>query len=224
MQYDFKIVAEIAHIKLISKALDILKFVIKGELTRIIPLLEENKTSYTATKLDYPEFIDLRLKTLKSNLLSIEKDLFDDTVLNILQLGTYGHELIVIKKRFIDTGHIVKIKKLNKINIPVTQNQLQIINDACELYWKILSGHLDILAKFDKHKLDSRLLTEQLLDLSSLATGFEDKFARLEITSPSINRKAKWAYDICKSIDYIDKDDIIKNVGTLPRLKITKNG
>ena len=60
--------------------------------------------------------------------------------------------------------------------------------------------------------------------LSDLATGFENKNARLEITSPSLNRKAKWAYDICKAIDNIDKGDIIRNVGTLPRLKITKNG
>jgi len=41
MEYGFKIRAEFAHVKLITKALDILKSVSKGELTRCVSLLEE---------------------------------------------------------------------------------------------------------------------------------------------------------------------------------------
>ena len=64
MEYGFKIRAEFAHVKLITKALDILKSISKGEFIRCVSLLEENKKTYTESKLEYPEFIDLRLINL----------------------------------------------------------------------------------------------------------------------------------------------------------------
>lgn len=224
MDYGFKIRAEFAHVKLITKALDILKSISKGEFIRCVSLLEENKKSYTETKLEYPEFIDLRLCNLKSSLLYIEKQYFNNRYLNILQLGEFGYQLTDIKQRFIDTGIIMRKKKLIKIEIHVNQDEINIINFACTLYWKILCGHINYLAEVDLHKIDKELLKESLLDICDLATGFEDKNARLNIESKYVNRKAKWAYDICKSIDSLNSDDIIKNIGTLPRLKITKNG
>lgn len=224
MEYGFKIRAEIAHVKLITKALDILKSISKGELVRCVSLLEENKKSYTETKLEYPEFIDLRLNNLKSSLLNIEKNHFNNRYLNVLQLGEFGYHLTDIKQRFIDTGIIMRKKKLIKIEIQVNQEEIDVINLACTLYWKILCGHLDYLSEIDLHKIDKELLKESLSDICDLATGFESINARLDIESKSVNRKAKWAYDICQSIDNINSDDIIKNIGTLPRLKIIKNG
>jgi len=224
MEYGFKIRAEFAHVKLITKALDILKSISKGELVRCASLLEENKKSYLETKLEYPEFIDLRLNNLKSNLLIIEKEYFNNRYLNILQLGKFGYHLTDIKQRFIDTGLIMRKKKLIKIEIQVNKEEIDVINLACTLYWKILCGHLDYLSEIDLHKIDKELLKESLSDICDLATGFEDKNARLQIDNKAVNRKAKWAYDICQSIDSINSDDIIKNIGTLPRLKIIKNG
>jgi hypothetical protein len=224
MEYGFKIRAEFAHVKLITKALDILKSISKGEFVRCVSLIEENKKSYTETKLEYPEFIDLRLNNLKSNLLIIEKQYFNNRYLNVLQLGEFGYKLTNIKQRFIDTSIIMRNKKLIKIEIQVNQEDLDIIKLACELYWKILCGHLDYLAIVDMHKIDKELLYNDLSNICDLATGFEDKLARLDIENKSVNRKAKWAYDICKSIDSIATDDIIKNIGTLPKLKIIKNG
>jgi hypothetical protein len=224
MEYGFKIRAEFAHVKLITKALDILKSISKGELTRCVALLEENKKSYLETKLEYPEFIDLRLNNLKSNILIIEKQHFNNRYLNVLQLGEFGYQLTDVKQRFIDTGIIMRKKKLIKIEIQITQEEIDVINLACTLYWKILCGHLDYLSEIDLHRIDKELLKESLSDICDLATGFEDKKARLNIDSKSVNRKAKWAYDICQSIDSLNTDDIIKNIGTLPRLKIIKNG
>jgi hypothetical protein len=224
MVYGFKIKAEFAHVKLITKALDILKSISKGEFVRCVSLIEENKKSYLEAKLEYPEFIDLRLNDLKSNLLMIEKQYFNNRYLNILQLGQFGYQLTDIKQRFIDTGIIMRKKKLIKIEIQVNQEDLDIINLACTLYWKILCGHLDSLSEIDLHNIDKELLKESLSDICDLATGFEDKNARLNIDNKAVNRKAKWAYDVCKSIDSINSDDIIKNIGTLPRLKIIKNG
>ena len=224
MEYGFKIRAEFAHVKLITKALDILKSVSKGELTRCVSLLEENKKTYLETKLEYPEFIDLRLNNLKSSLLTIEKQHFNNRYLNVLQLGEFGYQLTNIKQRFIDTSIIMRNKKLIKIDIAVNQEDIDIIYLACTLYWKIFCGHLDFISTIDMHKIDKELLYNDLSNICDLATGFEDKSARLEIENKAVNRKAKWAYDICKSIDSINTDDIIKNIGTLPRLKIIKNG
>jgi hypothetical protein len=224
MEYGFKIRAEFAHVKLISKALDILKSISKGEFIRCISLLEENKKTYTESKLEYPEFVDLRLNNLKSNLLIIEKEHFSNRYLNVLQLGDFGYQLANIKQRFIDTSIIMRNKNLIKIDIAVNQEDIDIIYLACTLYWKILCGHLDFLATIDMHKIDKELLFRDLSNLCDLATGFEDKSARLDIENKAVNRKAKWAFDICKSIDSLNSDDIIKNIGTLPKLKIIKNG
>jgi hypothetical protein len=224
MEYRFKIRAEFAHVKLITKALDVLKSISKGEFTRCVSLLEENKKTYTESKLEYPEFIDLRLNNLKSSLLIIEKQHFNNRYLNILQLGEFGYQLTNIKQRFIDTSIIMRNKKLIKIDIAVNQEDIDIIHLACTLYWKIFCGHLDFISTIDMHKIDKELLYNDLSNICDLATGFEDKLARLEIENKAVNRKAKWAYDICKSIDSLNTDDIIKNIGTLPRLKIIKNG
>ncbi len=224
MEYGFKIRAEYAHVKLITKALDIYKSISKGELIRCVSLLEENKKTYLESKLEYPEFIDLRLNNLKSNLLIIEKNHFSNRYLNVLQLGEIGYQLTNTKQRFIDTCIIMRNKNLIKIDIPVNQEDLDIIHSACTLYWKILCGHLDYLAEVDLHKIDKKLLENDLIALCDLATGFEDKLARLNIENKALNRKAKWAYDICQSIDSIKTNDIIKNIGTLPKLKIIKNG
>ena len=224
MEYGFKIRAEFAHVKLITKALDVIKSISKGEYTRCVSLLEENKKTYLETKLEYPEFIDLRLNNLKSNLLSIEKSHFNNRYLNVLQLGDFGFQLTNIKQRFIDTSIIMRNKNLIKIDILVNQEDLDIIYLACTLYWKVFCGHLDFLATIDLHKIDKQLLINDLSDICYLATGFEDNKARLHIENKAVNRKAKWAYDICSSIDSLKTNDIIKNIGTLPKLKIVKNG
>ena len=224
MEYGFKIRAEFAHVKLITKALDVIKSISKGEYTRCVSLLEENKKTYLETKLEYPEFIDLRLNNLKSNLLSIEKNHFNNRYLNVLQLGDFGYQLTNIKQRFIDTSIIMRNKNLIKIDILVNQEDLDIIYLACTLYWKVFCGHLDFLATIDLHKIDKELLLNDLSNICYLATGFEDNKARLHIENKAVNRKAKWAYDICSSIDSLKTNDIIKNIGTLPKLKIVKNG
>ena len=133
MEYGFKVRAEFAHIKLITKALDILKSISKGEFTRCVSLLEENKKSYTEAKLEYPEFIDLRLNNLKSNLLIIEKVHFSNRYLNVLQLGEFGFQLTDIKQRFIDTSIIMRNKHLIKIEIRMNQEDLDIINSLLEI-------------------------------------------------------------------------------------------
>ena len=48
--------------------------------------------------------------------------------------------------------------------------------------------------------------------------------SELSVEDKFVNRKAKWAYDISNAIDNLQKQDTIRNIGTLPKIKITKNG
>jgi len=68
------------------------------------------------------------------------------------------------------------------------------------------------------------MLLEDLRNVSYKSKGFLDPNYTFTIDNKCINRKAKWAYDICIAIDNIDRKDIIKNIGTLPKIKIIKNG
>jgi len=222
MQYDFKIKAEISHVKLISKAFDILKSISKGEISRAACLLEENKTPFTQNKLDYPEFFEIRIQKIKKDLLNIEHQYFSKS-LNILQLGTFGSHLTNCKQRFIDTGIIMKNKRLSSMEINITEDDLNLIHLACYIYYRIQSGYVEDVLLVVKHKIDYDLVYNELVRISDYALGFHDEKYRLEITSPSLHRKSKWAYDICKCIDNRENLDTIKNIGTLPRLKVYKN-
>ena len=209
MQYDFKIRAEISHVKLISKALDILKSIAKGEVTRAASLFSENKFA------DQDEKLDVKIKEINDVFLFIQKNYLADKILNILQLGNFGVELTNIKQRFIDTGIIIKNKRLSYIEIKVTKSEIDIIYIACKLYWKILVSDFSFIETVLLHKCDKEEIRKILLEISDLSHDIQNKY---------IHRKSKWAYDICKAIENIDDSDIIKNIGTLPKLKIIKNG
>jgi len=224
MQYDYTIKAEISHIKLISKALDILKSIAKGEISRAASLLPENKKTHIEIIKEYPEFFDIRMNVARKQLLDLESYYFKSRQLNILQLGDFGSKLASIKQRFIDTAIIIKNKRLVYIPIQVTADDLLIINLACNLYWNILIYNFDTIVDIIKHKVDKEMLLEDLKEISYKSKGFLDRNYEFTIDNKCINRKAKWAYDICVTIDNIDKKDIIKNIGTLPKIKIIKNG
>ena len=209
MQYDFKIRAEISHVKLISKALDILKSIAKGEITRATSLFSENKFA------DQNEKLDVKIKEINDVFLFIQKNYLADKILNILQLGNFGVELTNIKQRFIDTGIIIKNKRLSYIEIKVTKSEIDIIYIACKLYWTILVSDFSYIETVLLHKCDKEEIRKILLEISDLSHDIQNKY---------IHRKSKWAYDVCKAIENIDGSDIIKNIGTLPKLKIIKNG
>ena len=160
----------------------------------------------------------------RKQLLNLESYYFNSKQLNILQLGDFGSKLATIKQRFIDTAIIIKNKRLLYIPIQVTADDLLIINLACNLYWNILIYNFDTIVDVIRHKVDKQMLLEDLKEISYKSKGFLDPNYEFTIDNKCINRKAKWAYDICIAIDNIDKKDIIKNIGTLPKLKIIKNG
>ena len=143
--------------------------------------------------------------------------------LNVLQLGDFGFLLVDVKQKFIDTGIIMKNKRINNIYVKLSENELRIINIACTLYWKILVGDFSYILSFKKYNTLDDFETD-LFEAGLLARNLVESSNYFKIEDKFINRKAKWAYDICKCIDSLGNDDIIKNIGTLPRLKIIKNG
>jgi hypothetical protein len=187
-------------------------------------LFQENKNSYTENKKDLPEIFDIRMTNLVHCLSDMQSKHFNNKTLNVLQLGDFGFLLVNIKQKFIDTGIIMKNKRLVYIPIQVTADDLLIINLACNLYWNILIYNFDTIVDIIKHKVDKEMLLEDLKEISYKSKGFLDRNYEFTIDNKCINRKAKWAYDICVTIDNIDKKDIIKNIGTLPKIKIIKNG
>jgi len=223
MLLDFKVKFEIAHVKLISKSLDILKSLSKGELTRIESLFQENKSLFIEHKLDLPEIFDLRMKKLNSFLSDMQYEHYNNKLLNVLQLGDFGFLLVDVKQKFIDTGIIIKKKKLNKIDIQLSEEEIKIINIALEVYWKILVGDFSVINKITRHNIDESF-NLKLQEAGKIATDLVTDNYIFSINEKFINRKAKWAFDVCQSFDNKDNNDIIKNIGTLPKLKITKNG
>lgn len=222
MFYDFRIRFELAHVKLISKSLDILKSISKGELTRLESLFQENKKTYTETKLDLPEIFDLRMNKLNLYLSDMQYKHLKNKFLNVLQLGDFGFLFVDVKQKFIDTGIIMKNKRMNSIEINLTQKEVDVIKTACDLYWKTLVGDFSFILQITNFKTEESFL-DDLIMAGSIAKNLVGENSELSVEDKFVNRKAKWAYDISNAIDNLQKQDTIRNIGTLPKIKITKN-
>ena len=89
------------HIKIISKALDFLKSIARGEIIRASDLIAENKNTTLKYSDELEECFDARIRSLKNSLYVLEEKYFPK-YLNILQLGEFGLKLIGTKKKFIN--------------------------------------------------------------------------------------------------------------------------
>lgn len=206
------ITVNIAHARIISKALDYLKSISKGELNRIPDLIYENNT--TLAQFCNKDIIKFQndISILKSNLVSVENKYFT-RYLNIIQLGLYGAQLVSVKKKFIDTCLIFRKRKREFSNIPITIEELRIIRLACKLYLNLLCGNINYCCEI--YKFIPKINADIYDDIQDC----HDKFDfNLEITSRCLNRKAKWCYDIISIIDNIKSFPI--RLGTLPEIKI----
>jgi hypothetical protein len=211
-----------AHIKIISKALDFLKSIAKGEIIRIADLIFENKITIIKYSDELEECFDARIRILKHSLYTLEENFFPK-YLNILQLGDLGLKLASTKKKFINYSHCFHKSQSDKIIIKVNENDLEIIRLACFIYYNIQCGSLiHISSLFDKKHLDFEKFNCDLIKLEDYATPFADN-SILPINSLLLNRKAKWCYDIMITIDNIHNIDKLKQYGTLSIIKY-KNG
>jgi hypothetical protein len=210
------------HIKIISKALDFLKSIARGEIIRASDLIAENKNTTLKYSDELEECFDARIRSLKNSLYVLEEKYFPK-YLNILQLGEFGLKLTAAKKKFINYSHYFHKSQSDKSKIQVNENDLEIIRLACFIYYNIQSGYLiPISMLFDGKNLDFDKLNNDLEQLKEQTTSFADN-SILPINSLLLNRKAKWCYDIMNSIDNINNIDDFKQQGTLPLIKY-KNG
>lgn len=211
-----------AHIKIISKALDFLKSIAKGEIIRIADLVNENKITTLKYSDEIEECFDARIRTLKNCLYTLE-DKFFPKYFNILQLGEFGFKLTATKKKFINYSHFFHKSQSETIEIKVNNDDLEVIRLACFVYFNIQSGNLTLIAPiFNNFKIDNINLILELNKLKEHATPFADNSC-IPINSLLLNRKSKWCYDIMNTIDNINIIDEFKQYGTLPIIKY-KNG
>jgi hypothetical protein len=211
-----------AHVKIISKALDLLKSISKGEIVRVADLISENKITTLKYSDELEECFDARIRSLKNSLFTLEQKYFPK-YLNILQLGEFGFKLTATKKKFINYSHYFHKSQSDIYKIKVNENDLEVIRLACFIYYNIQCGCLfHITSLFDEKHLDFDNFNNDLLELEEYATPFADN-SILPINSLLLNRKAKWCYDIMKTIDNINNIDESKQYGTLPIIKY-KNG
>jgi hypothetical protein len=207
-----------AHIKIISKALDFMKSIVKGEIIRIADLISENKNTTLKYSDELEECFDARIRLLKHSLYNLEEKYFPK-YLNILQLGEFGFKLTATKKKFINYSHYFHKSQSDISKIKVNENDLEIIRLACFIYYNIQCGYLiPISSLFDKKHLDFDKFNIELSQLEEYATPFADN-SILPINSLLLNRKAKWCYDIMNTIDNINNIDESKQYGTLPIIK-----
>jgi hypothetical protein len=206
------ITVNIAHARIISKALDYLRSISKGELNRIPDLIyENNNTLAQFCNTDIIKF-EKDIYNLKNDLINVEKKYFK-RYLNILQLGLFGTQVISVKKKFLETCFIFKKRKREFSNVPLTIEELQIVKLACKLYLNLLCGNLNYCCEI--YKFIPKMNSDICIDIQECHDSFD---FYLEITSRCLNRKAKWCYDIIGVIDNIKPFPI--RLGTLPEIKI----
>lgn len=211
-----------AHIKIISKALDFMKSIAKGEIIRVADLIAENKVTTLKYSDELEECFDARIRLLKHLLYLIEEEFFPK-YLNILQLGDLGFKLTATKKKFINYSHYFHNSHSEKSKIKVNENDLEIIRLACFIYCNIQCGSLiPIMSLYSEKHIDFEKFEIELVKTKEYTTPYADN-SLLAINSLLLNRKAKWCYDIMYTIDNLNSIDDYKQYGTLPLIKF-KNG
>lgn len=208
-----------AQIKIISKALDIFKSVLRGEISRSAGLIAENKITCLKYSSELEECFDQRIRKLRTTLIDIENSYFNK-YLNILQLGETGSNLSYVKKKFIDIGYYINQKKIDRVSFNITDDDIKTISLATNLYYNILLGNIEFMYQVINISYSvNESLYDDLYEVKEYATGLAGNHLSLHINDDRIHRKAKWCYDICHQLS---QDQIYKNIGTLQPIKIKK--
>jgi hypothetical protein len=132
----YKIQVNKAQIKIISKALDVLKSISKGEISRASSVISENKITQVKRTGELEEIFDQRIRQLKLSLIDIE-NIYFSKYLTILKLGEFGLKLLHIKKKLIDSGFILNKNNREYLDINLSDNDLDIISKRIRKCTKI---------------------------------------------------------------------------------------
>jgi hypothetical protein len=120
----YKIQVNKAQIKIISKALDVLKSISRGEISRASSIISENKITQVKCTGELEEIFDQRIRQLKLSLIDIENVYFSK-YLTILKLGEFGLKLSHIKKKLIDSGFILNKNNREYLDINLSDNDFR---------------------------------------------------------------------------------------------------
>jgi hypothetical protein len=208
---------------LLSKALDIYKNTLRGELKKIPLLYAENKNTYLSSGLYLEDDFDEYIKKLRYSFFQINNFHFE-RYLSITQYKEHGINLTNIKKRFIDTSLFFKNQNNQSLDIKISHEELEIIKIACDLYWNVQIANIEFVNQltFFQNKTSDNFKSD-ILFLSNSLKSFACP-SGLDIMSLVINRKGKWCYDISNTIESFSNGEEHKLVGSLNRLIIKEYG
>lgn len=211
------------HCRLLSKALDIYKTTLRGELKKIPLLYAENKNTYLISGLYTEPIFDEYIKNLRNSFFEMDNIHFK-RYLSIIQYKEHGINLANIKKRLIDTCLLFKDQNKQSIDIKITHDELLIIKIACDLYWNVQIANIEYInqiSHFEEKTSDN--FKSDILALSDSVKSFACA-SGLDIMSIVINRKGKWCYDISNTIQSFLEGKEYRLIGTLNRLIIKEYG
>lgn len=98
---------------------------------------------------------------------------------------------------------LARVKKYVKHNVELTDDHLQVIAKACELYTRVHLGQIDEVADEHEHRLspdDFNQLRDGLRSLKPLITK-QGENGSFGITGENVTKDAKLAYEVWRTIE-----------------------
>lgn len=214
----FRVHLNKSHCRILIKTLDIHRFIIRGEINKISPLMMENKNSQISSGFDIEESFDIRVKEL-SNILKDFEEEHISKYLNVLQLMPRSIHITNTKKKLYNLLPFLSGDLSDYLPINFSSDEVFVLVLSLKLYYSLLCGRVEILSELFSGvnvNFSTILLVEKLKNNRDLFTNLIDKEIPFDISSNYIYYKAKWAWDIYNVLE----GNEIKKLGSIPLIKI----
>ncbi len=213
----FRVFLNKSHCRVILKTLDIHRFVIRGEMKKISPLIIENKKPQLKYNYDIPDSFDSRMHSLFIVLEEIE-NIYFSRYFNVLQLMPRSVHISNIKKKLYSLLPFLNGELHDVLPISFSSDEIRVIVLSCKLYCDLLCGRVEVLEEiFEELKISLEVgeIVDILKSNRSLITNLVDENLLLDISSDYVFYKARWCYDIYNVLNGIEE----KKIGSIPLLK-----
>ena len=181
----FRVHLNKSHCRILIKTLDIHRFIIRGEINKISPLIMENKKPQISSGFDIEESFDIRVKEL-SNILKDFEEEHISKYLNVLQLMPRSIYITSAKKKLYNLLPFLSGELSDVLSVSFSSDEIYVINLSLQLYYSLLCGKVEILnSVFEGLVLNFPLsvLVDKLVKKRDLFTNLIDADISLDISS-----------------------------------------